>query len=461
MTLLVRNARPFGGEKVDIAIDGDRISAVGADLPHGADEFDAAGATALPGLHDHHLHVLATAARRSSIDLAGLSGEASVRAKLAAAAQACSPGQWLRVVDYDERAAGLPDREILDRWVPDRRLRLQDRTGALWVLNSLALRLLEGQDLPPGCERDTRGVPTGRFWREDGWLARVLPGIEPDIAPLGRVLATMGVTGLTDAGAANGPEAAATLGGAHLSGELPQRLVLMGDETLVAGQGYRLGPVKLLIDERDLPELPGFAARIEKARRLDRPVAAHCVTSAELALFLAALDLAGGARPGDRIEHGGMIPFGALQEIAAAGLTVVTNPIFIHDRGDRYRATIPPGQWPDLYRAASLAQKGIPLAAGSDAPYGGTDPWRGMRAARDRKSASGEFLAEHESLSAELALSLYLGDGLHPGGPARQLAVGAPGDLVLCTGTMTEVLADLTAERVVATIIAGKLIFGH
>jgi predicted amidohydrolase YtcJ len=140
---------------------------------------------------------------------------------------------------------------------------------------------------------------------------------------------------------------------------------------------------------------------------------------------------------------------------------VVTNPGFIHDRGDRYRAAVPEEQWDDLYRGLSLRAAGIPLAAGSDAPYASYDPWLAMRTARDRRTAGGADLATSEALDAGAALGLYLGDGLTPGGPARTIAVGAAADLILCTGTLAEVLSDLTAQRLSDTIVAGKPVFGR
>ena len=143
--LVLRNVRPWGLDAVDAALDGGRIVVMGRGLPRGAEEIDGRGDLLLPGLHDHHLHILATAARRRSVSLAGLVSEADVSAALRAA-----PGETLRAVDYDERAAGLPDAALLDRWEPVRPLRLADRTGALWVLNSAALALLGDQPLPPG-----------------------------------------------------------------------------------------------------------------------------------------------------------------------------------------------------------------------------------------------------------------------------------------------------------------------
>lgn len=441
--LLLRAVRPWGGALVDMVLADGRIAAIGADLPSCAMVIDGQGAVVLPGLHDHHLHILALAARRQSVSLAGLTSVEAICAALAAA----PPGPWVRAVDYDERVAGIPDAQMLDGWLPDRPLRLADRTGALRVLNSAGLSRIAGLRLPPGAETAADGRSSGRFWREDQWLAEALPASAPSLAELGGELAALGLTALTDAGAHNGPAEAALL-----VGKVPQRLVLMGSEALVEGAGYVRGPLKLLIDEASPPEPDALAARIVGARDAGRCVAAHCVTEGELALFLAALAIAGGARHGDRIEHGGMIPPDFLPIIAGAPLMVVTNPAFLHDRGDRYRATIPSDRHAMLYPAAGLARAGIALRAGSDAPYASVDPWLGMRSARDRMTRSGHVLGAPERLSARAALSLYGG---------RELAVGAPADLVVCAGTMEDVLADLSADRVVMTVIDGRIAFSR
>lgn len=441
MRLVLRHVRPWGGELVDVALADGTIAAVGPGLPAGGEEIDGGGGVLLPGLHDHHLHLLALAARRQSVDLAGLTDPRAIAERLRAA----PPGAWIRAVGYDERACGLPDAAMLDGWVAERPLRLADRTGALRVLNSAALALLERRELPPGAERDAAGCPTGRFWREDAWLARALPQALPDLAADGERLAALGLTALTDATAHNGPQEAAIL-----SGAMPQRLVLMGSERLEAGQGYRLGPLKIAFDERDPPPLEDLAARIGWARRAGRAVAAHCVTEAELALYLAALDMAGGAQPGDRIEHGGLIPADFVPVIAAAGLIVATNPAFIHDRGERYRETLGEARGEELYPAASLAAAGVPLLGGSDAPYASADPWLAMRSAVTRRTAGGTVLGPGQRLEPQQALQLYC---------RGEIAPGQPADLILCEGTLEDVLADLTAERLRLTLIGGRVAF--
>ncbi|MDM8010864.1 MAG: amidohydrolase family protein [Parasphingorhabdus sp.] len=435
MTLILRNVRPWGEGLTDVALSEGRIAAIGQGLPRGGDEVDGRGGTLLPGLHDHHLHILALAARRQSVDLTGVLDETEIARRLAA-----SSAPFIRAVGYDERASGLPDAAALDRWLPDRPLRIQDRTGALWILNSAALALLNQHELPAGAERDENGASTGRFWREDRWLGLHIPRLALDLAGLGKDLANLGLTALTDASAANGPDEAQIL-----SEGIQQRLTIMGSEALASGAGYALGPLKLLIDERDPPSPDALAARIRGARMMERNVAAHCVTEAELLIFLAALDTAGGVKTGDRIEHGSLIPEDIIPMIAELGLTVVTNPAFLHDRGDRYVEEIEDGS--DLYRIGSLLSGGIKMLAGSDAPYASVDPWLGMRSARDRLTSQGKRITGDESIPARAALMLYCNG---------ELAVNEPADLILCEGGMADVLADLDADRVRRTFIAGR-----
>lgn len=457
---MLRNVRERSGAKIAVTFEHGVITHVGEDRASGCAEIDGEGATVLPALYDHHVHILSSLAKRHSVDLGGYRTATATITALRQAATVHGDGAGVRATGYDERVAGLPDRVLLDQWLPETALRLQDRTGALWVLNSVALSALRRQDLPEGAERDADGVPTGRFWRCDDWLGRALP--RPDLnayaAIWGRELAVMGVAGLTDAGVHNGPDEAATLANMHRSELLPQRLMLMGCEDLPSGDGYKRGPLKLLYDERDIPDFDDYVGRIAAAHAQGRNVAAHCVSEAELALFIAALDAAGGVVAGDRVEHGSIIGTDAIVGIAERGLTVVTNPSFVHGRGDRYLAEVGPTDQPHLYRAASLLGAGIGVAAGSDAPYGSCDPWLVMRSARDRLTAQGKALGADEAITAELALKLYLGTQEAPASDIRTISVGQPADLMLCHGRYADILADLSAERVAATFIAGKRI---
>jgi predicted amidohydrolase YtcJ len=406
--LVLRHAQLPGGNTADVGVVDGRYSEIAPQLGRSDNDIDCRGERLLPGLHDHHIHLLATAARLQSVDVSDCTDPEAILSALRAQAAQTAPGDWVRAIGFDERTGGIPDRYQLDVWLPSHPLRMQDRTGALWVLNSIGLGLLGGGGLwPEAVEMDAGGKPTGRIWRGDDWLRTRIGGQPPSLRPLSQQMARYGVTTVTDAGASNGPDEAAILASAKRSGDLCQRLILMGREDLPASDGYQLGPVKLLFDERSLPGLDAIAARITMARSIGRAVAAHCVTEAELLIYLAALEAAGGARPGDRIEHGSLIPHSLIADIAEAQIIVVANPGFIARRGDRYRAEIDPLDLPNLHRLASLARAGISLLAGSDAPYGLANPWVAIRAAMHRKTSSGAVLGPDEALSDVQALALF------------------------------------------------------
>src|SRR5262249_55964538 len=105
-----------------------------------------------------------------------------------------------RAVGYHESVAGVLDRHALDAVLPRRPVRVQHRTGALWVVNSLAAARLGLDECGlDGVERDGDGRPTGRLWRMDRWLAARLPGMAADLGAVSRKAASLGITGFTDA----------------------------------------------------------------------------------------------------------------------------------------------------------------------------------------------------------------------------------------------------------------------
>lgn len=408
--LVLRQARLPDGSVADVGVADGCFAEIMPKLGRSDNDFDCMGYLLLPGLHDHHIHLLATAARLQSVDLSGCISPDAIVAVLRAKADEIEVGGWVRAIGYDERGAGIPDRHILDSWLPQRPLRVQDRTGALWVLNSAGLALLGYAPWPEAVETGADGQPTGRIWRGDDWLRERIGSQPPSLGSLSEQLARWGVTAVTDAGANNGPAEAAIFSSAIRNGDLRQRLMVMGREDLPEADEYQLGPVKLLFDERALPDLDIIVARVEASRAIARPVAAHCVTEAELVTYLAALEQAGGARAGDRIEHGSMIPYSMIEDIAQLGLVVVANPGFIARRGDRYLAEVAPVEQPNLQRLSSLFAGGVALLGGSDAPYGPANPWVAIRAAMLRKTSSGAFLGAGEALSSDAALALFVGN---------------------------------------------------
>ncbi|MGX9882905.1 amidohydrolase family protein [Streptomyces sp. NPDC002276] len=413
--MLIRNVEVAGhGAAVDVRIVGGRIAEIGPGLP-GRGEVDGRGGALLPGLHDHHIHLAALAAEAASVRVGP--GDVRDRTAFAAALASGPPGEWVRAVGYHEGVAGELDRWTLDALVPDRPVRVQHRTGALWVWNSAALRAA-------GLDGD------GRFWREDERLRGFVPPVRLDLEGVGRRAAALGVTGFTNAD----PHPAGGL--TQMLSVLPQRLLVMGVDE----------PVKLMLDDPTLPTPSQLARTIGEIR--PRPVAVHCVTRVQLLVTLLALDEEGPA-DGDRIEHGSVIPAETLPWLRRLGVTVVTQPHFPLERGAAYATDVDADDRPHLYRCRTLTEAGIPVAAGTDAPYGTPDPWAVMRAATERDDG--------ERIQPEAALRLFTGEPQHPA-RTRRLAVGVVADLCLLHAPLREALDALSGELVRAAYVSGRRI---
>jgi hypothetical protein len=313
-------------------------------------------------------------------------------------------------------------------------VRIQHRTGELWVLSSAAAR--------------AAGLPDdhdGLVWREDGWLGARVPPIELDLPAIGRQAAARGIVGFTDTTPDRTPADAASLAAAGLA----QRLHLLVPPGVDVPEAplVTAGPVKVLLDDTTLPTVDELAATVAAAHAAGRGVAVHCVTRVQLIVALAA-----GLRAGDRIEHGAVIPaetFGQLH-----GLTVVTQPHFVAERGEQYAAEVEPGDLAALWRLRSLLQAGIAVAAGTDAPFGGADPWPVIQAATRRPPG----LGPGEAIPPSRAIGLFLGRPEAPAVP-RRIAPGQPADLTLLRVPPGEAGQAPGAELVAATIVGGEAVY--
>lgn len=214
-----------------------------------------------------------------------------------------------------------------------------------------------------------------------------------------------------------------------------------------------------MVDDHRLPALSRVIDQFRAARSMGRAVAVHCVSRVGLIVALAAWEEVG-AIEGDRIEHGAVVPlelFGALREL---GLVVVTQPSFVHERGDEYLADVESEDLPHLWRCASLIEAGIALAFGSDAPYGNPDPWMSIVAAAERRSRSGRVVGERERLVPLDAIGRMLGTAERPS-DRRSVRVGAAADLCLLDRPLADQLREPTAEAVWLTIVSGRTYDAH
>jgi predicted amidohydrolase YtcJ len=437
--MLIKRATLLDGSVADIRV-GAQIEELVPPSPgltprKGEGVLYAGGGTVLPGLHDHHVHVRSAASALNSF-FVGPPG-VTTKDQLTQLLSNATPGPdgWIRAVGYHESVAGDLDRAALDAVVRGVPLRIQHRSGALWILNSEALgRVGLGEH------------PDGRLRSADRGWSDALARRETDLAELGRRITATGVTGVTDATPDLDADDMVSLVVAHRRGEFRPR-----PHFLSPGK-------KILQDDRlDLDTLTHWIAGHHDD---GRPVAVHCVTAAQLVVTIAALRAAG-SHPRDRIEHAAVVPddnLADLTDLAKRGLTVVTQPNFVAERGDQYLADVPAAEHPALWRVASLLNAMVPVALSTDMPFGHGDPWTAMRAAVYRTTLRGAVLNRGECVSALTALTMFLGRPDEPGRP-RTVETGQPGDLCVLSEPPATALAELDAGMVAATLIGGALVY--
>jgi predicted amidohydrolase YtcJ len=433
---------------------------------------DAAGACLIPGLHDHHVHLASYAASLGSVPCGPpdvLSEQDLAEQLHTAHFNNTGKNHWLRGVHYHESVAGDIDRQWLDNHGPNRPVRIQHRSGRLWVLNTLALGIIRTvvADTSPLLATD------GRLFDVDTTLGQALREAlkksnkdQPlELTPIevaSSKLASFGVTGINDMTPSNDSATFGWLSGLQTHGALKQKVRLSGTHDLIAAKNqanHRLtiGEYKIHLHDSELPEYESLCQNIRQSHESNRPVAIHCVTETALVFALAALRDAG-SHAGDRIEHGSVIPPQLLPQLQAAKVSVITQPNFVLERGDAYIKDIPDQEHVWLYRTRSLQQHAIPLAFGTDLPFGHPDPWRAIKAATTRQTHNGAILGKDEILSPESALRGFLGALDNPIA-TRTISVGEPADLCLMGRAWPEIRMTLSSSDVKLTIVDGDIIY--
>src|SRR5579875_685203 len=321
---------------------------------------------------DHHVHLLATAAARLSVDVSAAQTIAEVCALLAPRGTG-----WLRGWGYDEsllEEGRHPTRDDLDRANPRQPVVLHHRTGHAAVLNSAALAEVGEEDHPDGVLFDRHDV-LGRVPRVPA------DALEAAAAEVSREWARHGVACFTDATQTNGLEALALISSWRDRGVVVQEVTAMVGEPppgLAHGQlvgGVTVGHVKLMPGEH-------LGARVASAHAAGFPVAVHTVEVSDLEAALAAFESSAaptGLR--DRVEHNALCLPEQVTRLASSGAAVVVNPSFLVHRAAKYRGQLSEVERSWLIRMGSLLRAGIPLRAGSDSPVAPSRPAEMMAAA--------------------------------------------------------------------------------
>ena len=481
----------------------DRIVWVGAApdtaelITPGTVVVDCAGGAVIPGFHDAHMHLLAYAASLDAVDCSPhlVSSIADITRAIQDRVQHIAPGQWIVASGYDQARLTErrhPTRLDLDEVSPDHPVRLNHGSGHACVLNSRAMELVgigDDTEEPAGATIDRffeSGSPSGLLFEMEEFLECRVMGRPPARIAASAQRATqrllsMGVTSIQDATHHNSIDRwELFVGLADQEVRLP-RITLMPGHSNVAefvehGLGFGAGDNRLRVGHAKLmatassggpvPPSADIREAVEAAVSLGFPIAVHAV---EAEVVRAAVEAISGSAalpngvPPHRIEHCSECPPDILEMLAHSGAAVVTQPGFIHHRGDRYMDEVAPRMHPYLYRAASLVDRGVRTAFSSDAPVIDPNPMTTLHAAITRRTDSGQQLGEHESMTLAPALQACTTGPALLSGSQNILGSITPNylaDLVLFDEDITRLEPDALLEtRPVKTMLGGQIVW--
>jgi predicted amidohydrolase YtcJ len=489
-----------------------------------AEEIDMNGGTLLPGFTDSHTHFKrASTFLALYIDFAtvGPVRIADVQAAVADQASLQAPGAWIQGDGLDPTRLAerrFPHRHELDAVAPDRPVVLRSVGRHVVAANSIALRIA-GIDAstpdPAGgrIERGDDGEPTGVLHEEaklrlDANRSDTVipPETEKDrLAALSQAVDLLHRNGIvaihemprdpdqiSDWLALRETEPPRIRVRFYVRGLAAQTnyeyLLGSGFRSEFGDEWLKLGGVKLSIDGSgafgnamtydDYPDNPGykglqrierddFAEAVRRCHEGGLQLAVHAIgpRAVDMALdAFAALNVAGRdlAARRHRIEHA-YLPGRPrrLERLRDLGLVLSTQPAAIEAVGDSWRRVFHDDELSGVMPLAAAAGLGIPIQINSDFPCAQLNPFVGLAAAVERRTASGHVLDAAQAVSVVDALRWMttapawtaFEDGwrgaIHPGHAA---------DLIVCDRDPVET-DDLAGTRVTMTMVGGDVVY--
>jgi predicted amidohydrolase YtcJ len=198
-------------------------------------------------------------------------------------------------------------------------------------------------------------------------------------------------------------------------------------------------------------------------------VVTHAIGDGAFAMCLSAFEAAQAACPGaarHQIVHAQIAGDRQFERMKSLRLGALIQPCFVPSDREMAIARLG-GDWAARsYRWKTMLKKGIPLAAGSDAPVESLRPLDGIHAAVTRQNQAGEpenGWAPEENLSVAEALSLYTWANAWHGGNERrrgEIASGRDADLVVLEqDPFLTSAADIWKIGVAMTLCGGRVTY--
>lgn len=468
---------PFQSQKLDIALNGDKIFAVG---PRQEIELlkepetqviDVIGKTIMPGLIDSHNHMTLFGHNLSALNFGPLSVHNidEVLSELRQRASKIKPGDWIKAWALDEtrlKEQRYPSRAELDEACPDNPVSIMRACMHVMIVNSFAMDLAgirEDTPDPPGGElvRDAYGRPTGVLFELGAMnlVNRVIadPDAEACADALRRasdVYVSEGITMASEAGAGwtGNPYEASGFQVAWQSGRLVPRICMGLMEStyrlfpkdkgtgLFSGFGNDrlwIGPIKFVADGGIgaktafmnkpyegtdycgvLAEDPkSLKERMEIAHLSGFQISVHAIGDKTIEMILDIYENILSRHPKKnhrhRIEHVSVMRPDLLERMSSLGLIAVVQPGFIYYLGDSWISNLGPVRTENTVAVKAMIDKGIMVAASSDRPVTDGNPWRIIWSAVNRRTLNGNDFSTKECISVDQALKLYTINGAY------------------------------------------------
>ncbi|GGU29080.1 amidohydrolase [Streptomyces coeruleorubidus] len=472
--------------------------------------IDLQGATVLPGFIDAHVHLAWTGFKQNTPSIAGRTRIDDVLAVVEEAVlRKGSPGAWVSIAGYDQRALGrhLTAAE-LDRVSHGHKVFVLHDSGHGCVVNTAVLELLPA------------GVPHENGFLAEGAMGAArslrLPYSQEELAEaIGRAARTCvaeGVTACAEAGIGGAlfGHSPVELGAYQLAREkglLPLRVQLMvaadrlrpvvaheadgipraldlGLRTGFGDDWLSVGALKIYTDGGMMARTAALSSPYEgldhTGQLQDDPetltetivaghlagwqLAVHAIGDRAADVALDALERAQRLRPRHgvrhRVEHAGLIRPDQLSRFARLGVSAVVQPNFLRYFGDDYAAIMGAERAPWLYRGKAFLDHGITLVGSSDRPVTDGSPLRAVQFMVERTSESGQVIGPDEGITVEEALRAYTVAGAyacHWEGSAGSLSPGKRADLVVLGDDPRRVDTSRIGDiEVVATYVDGR-----
>lgn len=503
----------YRGRIVAVGTNAELDAVIGPDT----ETLDLSGETVIPGFHDAHCHILLFGLSLVEVNARSATTIDKVVQAVADHVRHTEVDTWIRGGGYNESKLverRHPTRHDLDPVSPHNPVWLSHVSGHMGVANSRALEragITRDTPDPQGGHivRDERGEPTGLLQETaQDLIKEVLPPYTLDetkeaLAAAGRQMAAEGITSAQDAWAGwIAPAEFRAYQETVAEDLLPQRIWLMVDveqlsveddrfafafglHTGFGTERLRIGPIKIFNDGSligrtaalsrpytDPPDTTGLlvksAETIHEQVRLAHAggwqVAMHAIGDRAIDVALNAIEAAMGPDAGrfrPRVEHCGILRPDLIDRIRQLGALIVTQPRFIYELGDGFRAALGEERLHLTYPLASL--RGLPVAFSSDRPVVAGAPLLGIQAAVQQQTSSGSAYVPEEKITIEQALRWYTSGAAYTAFAEDEIGSLAPGqraDFVVLSRNPVQTPADELGDiAVLRTVVGGRTVF--